>query len=457
MEFDKLETVVEKEDSTTINGRELHYRFLFEKGTFKDTTEITAFTYINTEGKDHPVIFVTNGGPGSGVVWQHLGFFGPQRIRIPDIMHPPVTPPYTLEANPFCLLDIADIVLIDPPGTGYSRLNEETKKEYESVDGDAVAVGIWIQNWIAAHGRVNSPLYFMGESYGTVRAPAVLEALYGGAVLGNKHLAGFSLNGVILLGTAFSTGSSEERASQPIKPALNLLSCAATYALHTGKDPYKAAEEAWAFTPEYVKLLFEGRNASLRRRRAAAEKIAAWTGLDAETLLKNHLSFTMMDFMKKAIPDRIIGFYDGRYLMNDHIRDEDYDVLADDSGMGMFIPAYTAGAYLLAEKYGLPKVPYDLLNCVVNTDWDRKGSRTSLSALENAQRRNEDLRIMFANGLYDLCTVAGNVRFTVARSHLDPVRTEIHEYPGGHMAYVGDDSAALLAKDLRAFILAGTK
>ena len=156
--------------------------------------------------------------------------------------------------------------------------------------------------------------------------------------------------------------------------------------------------------------------------------------------------------MKKAVPGQIIGFYDGRYLLDDHIKEADYDVLADDSGMGMFTPAFTAGAYLLAEKYGLPKVPYDLLNCVVNTEWDRKSARTSLSALENAQRRNEDLRIMFATGLFDLCTVAGNVRYTVAQSALDPERVELHEYPGGHMAYLGDDSAAMLVEDIRKFI-----
>ena len=452
MEFDKLETIVEKKDKTTINDQEISYSFLFEKGTFKDTTEITSFAYLGTKGKHQPVIFVTNGGPGSGVVWQHLALFGPDRIRIPDIMHPPVTPPYELETNPFCLLDIADIVLIDPPGTGYSKLNEETKKEYESVDGDAVAVGLYLQHWITAHKRINSPLYFMGESYGTVRAPAVLEALYGGAVLGNKHLAGFSLNGVILLGTAFSTGSFAERMSQVNKPALNLLTCAATYALHTGKDPYKAAEDAWAFAPEYAKLLFEGRNADAAAVKKAARRISYWTGLPAEQLIKDHLKFTMDDFMKKAIPGQIIGFYDGRYLMNDHIQEADYDVLADDSGMGMFTPAFTAGAYLLAEKYGLPSVPYDMLNCVVNTEWDRKSAHTSLSALENAQRRNEDLRIMFATGLYDLCTVAGNVRYTVAQSALDPDRVELHEYPGGHMAYLGDDSAALLVEDIRKFI-----
>ncbi len=452
MEFDKLETVTGKEGTTTINGSEVHFRFLFEKGTFKDTTEITSFTFINTEGKDRPVIFVTNGGPGSGVVWQHLALFGPERIKLDDYMHPPVTPPYELETNPFCMLDITDIVLIDPPGTGYSKLNEETKKEYESVDGDAVAVALFIQNWIVQHGRINSPLYFMGESYGTVRGPAVLEALYGGAVLGNKHLAGFSLNGIILLGTAFSTGSFEQRMVEVNKPALNLLTCAATYALHTGKDPYKAAEDAWAFTPEYAKLLFEGRNAGTERIRKAAKKIAGFTGLREEQLIKDHLKFSMMDFMRKSIPGKIIGFYDGRYLMNDLIKEPDFDVLADDSGMGMFIPAFTAGAYLFAEKYGLPKMTYDMLNCVVNTDWDRKSARTSLTALENAQRRSEDLRIMFATGLYDLCTVAGNVRYTVAQSDLDPDRTELHEYPGGHMAYVGDESAAMLVKDIRAFI-----
>ena len=452
MEFEKLETISEFNDSISINGTNVNYRFLLEKGSFKDTTEITSFTYINTDSKDHPVIFITNGGPGSGVVWLLLGLFGPERVHFDDIMNPPVTPPYSLEKNPFCLLDIADLVLIDPPGTGYSKINEETKKEYESVDNDAVAVAQFIRHWIVQHERANSPLYFFGESYGTVRGPAVVEALFGGSVLGDKHLYGISLNGIILLGTAFSTGGFKNRLAETNKPAINLLTCAATYALHTGKDPYQAAEEAWTFAPEYARLLFLGRNANDKEVKKAARRISWMTGLKEEKLIKNHLRYTMQDFLKEAIENQMIGYYDGRYLMPNTVKEQDYDVLSDDSGMGMFTPAFSACANLFVEKHGLPKMPYDMLNCVVNTDWDRDSKRTSLTALENVQRRNKDFRIFFATGLFDMCTVAGNVRYTVANSDLDLKRVQMKEYPGGHMAYIGDDSAEKFVKDIREFI-----
>ncbi|MBQ9153922.1 MAG: hypothetical protein IJ130_08905 [Solobacterium sp.] len=458
MELQKIETVVRKEGQIEIGGKQISYCFHYEKGTFADNTEITSYAYT-AEGENRPLIFLTNGGPGSGVVWQHLGLFGPKRIHLDDDLNPQQCAPFRLEDNPFCILDIADMVFIDPPGAGYSYLNPESMKEYASVDKDAAAVALYIELWRIEHRSANRPLYFMGESYGTVRGPALLDALYGGSEASTEKLMGISPDGIILLGSCVTTSHFDQRQGQPVEQSvLNLECCAAAYALHTGKDYRKAAEEAWEFTPEYAQALYMGNSLSDQKKKEIADRLHELIGLDQKKLLKNHLKYGMFEFLQEAVPDKMIGFYDGRYLMDGTAKPQDKphpgttDVLADDPAMGKYTVAFMQGQELFAEEMDLPRKPYNFINAAVNKAWDRHNQRTTIHSLENAQRRNNEMRIMFASGLFDMCTVPGGVRYVVNQSDLDMKRVFIGEYPSGHMAYLGDESAALLVGDIRKFL-----
>lgn len=153
----------------------------------QDEPEATMFsyTYLRTdapEGIDRPVMFVWDGGPGGSCSQQHLNFFGPWRLSCDLTGMPQMRPPYALEDNPHCLLDVCDIVLIDPVGTGYARLLDETQaSKYYSVNGDARAMADFIQTWLTYYDRWNSKLLLCGSSYGTIRCVRVAEELAGGA------------------------------------------------------------------------------------------------------------------------------------------------------------------------------------------------------------------------------------------------------------------------------------
>lgn len=459
MEIKNFEVVKEQDDSIQLKKKKIQYKFQFEKATFEDGTEITSFTYT-AKGKNRPVLFLTNGGPGSGVVWLHIGFCAPKRIHMDNDLTPPMSAPFMLEDNPNTLVDIADLVFIDPPGTGYSYLNEETKKEYASVDGDAAAVARFIERWRIEHRATNRPTYFMGESYGTVRGPALLDALMGGSNSSIGRLVGISLDGIILLGSVVATTTFDKWFYQAVtQSVLNLECCAAAYAYHTGKDVYKAAQNALDLSADYDRAIFLGRSLPEKEKKSMAKKIHELIGIDEEKLLRNHLQYSMNEFLNETIPGKSIGYYDGRYLLDGPGKTQDVpfpntiDVLSEDSAMGQYSTMFIQGMELLAEKYDLPKKNYPLINCVINKEWDRHGRRSGIASLENAQRRNKSMRILFVNGLLDMCTVPGGVHYVVNQSDLDLDRTEIKEYVSGHMAYLGEENAVAMSKDIREFLL----
>ncbi len=459
MEIEKFEVVSSKEDSIKLNKKVVRYTFAYEKGIFEDGTEVTAYSYVG-KGDNRPVVFFTNGGPGSGVVWLHIGFCAPKRIHMDNDLEPPMSAPFTLEDNPNTLVDICDLVFIDPPGAGYSHINKEHKEDYVSVDGDACAVSRFIERWRIEHRLTNRPTYFMGESYGTVRGPALLDALMGGSIASSGRLVGISLDGIILLGSVVSKTPFDKWQDQPVEQAvLNLECCAAAYAYHTNKDVYAYAKKALELAPDYHRALFIGNALPLKEKKEMAHKLHELIGIEEKKLLENHLLYTMKQFLNETVPGKSIGYYDGRYLMDGPGKTQDFphpqmiDVLSEDSAMGQYSTMFIQGMELLSERYDLPKKPYPLINCEINKEWNRHGRRTTLASLENAQRRNRDMRILFVNGLLDMCTVPGGVHYVVNQSDLDLDRVEIKEYVSGHMAYLGEENAKQMSKDIREFIL----
>ena len=162
----------------------------------ENTASIFTVAYTKDGASDpaaRPVTFVFNGGPGSASLWLHMGVFGPKRIQVPSDATSAGAPPYTVEDNTLSILDVTDLVFIDPVGTGYSRpLCEAKGKDFWSPHEDARSIAEFIRIWITEYERWNSPKYIAGESYGTTRASQLVAELQGG-------YTGVAVNAVILI------------------------------------------------------------------------------------------------------------------------------------------------------------------------------------------------------------------------------------------------------------------
>ncbi|MEM6708631.1 MAG: serine carboxypeptidase, partial [Pseudomonadota bacterium] len=184
------------------NGKELTYQVVAGETYLRDTqgepkAAVFAFTYLvdDTTASQRPVTFVWNGGPGSASTWLHMGAFGPKRIVVPTDAQHPGPPPYQIEAAPETILDVTDLVYVDPVGTGFSRaLGAHEPKEFWGLPEDPQSIAEFIRAWLTEHKRWNSPRFILGESYGTTRAAAVADIL--------EDDMSISLNGVVFVSQA---------------------------------------------------------------------------------------------------------------------------------------------------------------------------------------------------------------------------------------------------------------
>src|SRR5690606_36264463 len=192
---------------TTIRGQRIRYTATAGETYITNLSgqpiaSFFSFAYVKDGPRDpsRPVLFVFNGGPGSASIWLHLGVIGPRRVALDRDVNPSSVPPFRLEDNPDSPLDVADLVFIDPVGTGFSHaIGNAVDADFFGVDEDADSVARFIEAWLTENGRWNSPKYLMGESYGSVRAAILPRALMG-APLYTGVMRGITVNGVILLG-----------------------------------------------------------------------------------------------------------------------------------------------------------------------------------------------------------------------------------------------------------------
>ncbi len=427
--------------------------FLDEEG--KPAGSIFSYAYLRSDVEDpstRPVLFGYNGGPGCSSLWVHMGLLGPRRLKLDDELHLPTTPPFELEDNPYCLLDLCDLVMVDPVGTGLGRLfQDKAKEDFYDAHGDVRALAAFIEQWLTRYGRRNSPVLLAGESYGTARSALLVGELLG-AGPEKTEIMGISVNGIMLLGSAFMEDLPVE------KPATSLLTMAATNHYHhpDGKpDRDTFLKEAWQFAQgEYISALFRGDELSREERARVAGKLSYFTGLGERYLLSRNLRVETRDFMHRVLEDEglVVGYYDSRYTWPEILALKDANAIADDPAMGQYTPAFQTAFALMRQELG---ITFDRgskgLSFPANEAWNRKCKTTPAQSLAGAMRRNPRLRVFFASGLYDLCTTAGNARYLASHSNLDMSRVTRGEYPSGHMAYLGEESARLLGADMRKF------
>lgn len=422
---------------------------------------IFSVSYVK-DGKDpsRPVTFLFNGGPGSGSVWLHMGAFGPRRVAIPSDARDDGGPPYPIVDNPDSLLDVTDIVFIDPVGTGFSHaLGKTEPKEFWGVTKDAESVAQFIRLWLNEHGRWNAPKFLGGESYGTTRSAAVLNQLEG-------QYNDVALNGVILISTVLDFAAGADTPGNEMTYVLNLPSMAAT-ALYHGKAQASSVEafveeaRQWAMGP-YAAALLKGAKLGKEEHVAVRKQLAHFTGLSETYLEQADLRVTPARFYKELLRDRglTIGRLDSRYTGKDYDNageepDNDPSFYGIDGGYTAAINAYVRGDL----KFDTDR-RYVTIGSVGPWDWRLGNGRDSDAYLNVAPyigkglRENSGLRVFVGQGYYDFATPFFAAEYALSRTGIPQDRVEYQYYGSGHMMYVRDEDRAKLSQDIRAFIKA---
>ena len=430
----------------------------------KETPEAVIITtsYVKKgENSSRPVFFLFNGGPGSGSVWLQMGAFGPKRVAIPSDANDDGAPPYPLLDNPDSLLDVADLVFIDPPGTGFSHLLPGADPEkYYGFTPDAETVAAVIRRWLNENGRWNSPKFLGGESYGTTRTATVVHQLEG---------AGYNdvgLNGLILISTILDFGADAEVPGNELQYILSLPSMAAA-ALYHGKATAPSVE---AFTEEarrfaegaYASALLKGQRLPAEERAAVRAELSRFTGISEQYIENADLRISLDRFYKELLRDRglTVGRLDSRYTGQDYDNagegpDNDPSFYGIDAGYTAAINSWareTLGYETDRVYQSIGREPQQYWTTTLDGIWGSKYYVNVAPYIGQALRENSGLEVFVAQGWYDFATPFFGAEYSLTRTGIPQDRVHWHYYDAGHMMYVRDEDRGKLSRDIRAFI-----
>lgn len=455
-----------------INGSTVKYSVHAGDTYLKDdkgepTASVFSISYIREDvdnRSQRPLLFVFNGGPGSSSVWMHMGLFGPKRIVLPSDASKVGAPPYPIENNADSLLDIADLVFIDPVGTGYSKPLADTEgKEFWGVKEDAQALAEFVRLYITKHKRWNSPKYLAGESYGTTRAAAMVGELQEG-------WGSIDLNGVMLISSIldFQTGDFTDGNDLPYLTFLPTYAATAWYhdavpdkSQYDSLESFLAKVKAFALD-EYATVLLKGELASEEAKSSVVDTLHAFTGLDKTYIKQTDMRINEFYFMKELLRDRgdVVGRLDSRYLGKDAVQVSSR-FEADPSSYAID-GAYTAALqhYMATDLDVLREEKYNVLSGDVFRNWNwqmgssarSQGFLAMTPTLSRAMRQNKDFRIFIANGYYDLATPFFATEYSMNHHGIDKSRLTMEYYDAGHMMYIHQPSLEQLTDDLRQFV-----
>lgn len=456
------DSVVVTQHKTTIKGQSISYTAnCGTQPVWNDDGKVIAslfYTYYTRDGiSDHstrPLVISFNGGPGSASVWMHLAYTGPVILEVDDEGFP--VQPYGVKANPNSILDVADIVFVNPVNTGYSRiLDKEAKKEtFFGVNADIKYLAEWINTFITRHNRWLSPKYLIGESYGTTRVSGLALAL--------QEQQWMYLNGVILVSP---TDLGIDR-DGPVKAANRLPYFAAAAWYHKQltpelqqKDLDELLPEVEDFTvKELIPALAKGGFIDPADRAAIAKKMADYTGISEQAVLRNNLDVATSFFWKELLREKglTVGRLDSRYTGIDRkVAGDRPDFNSElTSWLHSFTPAIN---YYLQEilKFDT-EVKYNMFGPV--RPWDRSGDQTGEN-LRQAMAQNPYLKVMFQSGYYDGATNYFDAKYSMWQ--LDPSgrmqdRLSFKGYRSGHMMYLRAEDLETANEHLREFIESAT-
>ena len=426
----------------------------------------TAYTKEGqTEMDKRPISFSYNGGPGSSSIWLHMGAMGPRRVVVndPNDNHPA---PYKVEDNQFSILDVSDIIMIDPVGTGLSKaIGKAANKDFWGVDGDIKSVSGFIKQYINENNRWQSPKYLIGESYGTMRSAGVANYLQGNL--------GIVVNGIVLISTVLDMRTLTFQQGDDISYILNLPTYAVTAWYHNKinnkpTDIATFAEEARKFAAEnYANALMKGSDLSDNEKELIAAQVAAITGLSKEYVVKANLRIKEPQFTEELLRSEhlTVGRLDARYKgINQNLLSEasSYDPQSE-SISPPYIAAFSDYFYneLKVDKkltyktsaYSSPGFTWDWKHNK-NNNSDAVISNTSVDLAE-AMSHNPSLKVLALNGYYDLATPFFAAEYTFKHMGLEKRiqnNFTLKYYEAGHMMYIDPASGKQFKKDIATFI-----
>lgn len=422
----------------------------------KDGKVIASLYYTYYERSDvtdksrRPFVMSFNGGPGSASVWMHVAYTGPKILNIDSEGYP--VQPYGIKDNPHSILDVADIVFIDPVNTGYSRILDPKAERsvFFGVNADITYLSEWLNTFVSRNNRWLSPKYLIGESYGTTRVSGLANALQ------NTHW--MYLNGVVLV----SPTELGIKRDGIVGDALSLPYYTATAWFHKKlpadllqKDLPDVLAEAEKFTlDEFIPALAKGGFSEQKAKDDIAVKVARYSGLSKEVVLQHNLAVPTGFFWKELLRDQsfTVGRLDSRYRGIDRMdagSNPDFNAELT-SWLHSFTPAIN---YYLREvvKYKTD-IKYNMFGPV--HPWDNTGDNTGEN-LRQAMAQNPYLHVMIQSGYYDGATTYFDAKYTMWQ--IDPSgkmkdRLRFEGYRSGHMMYLRSEDLATSNEHLREFI-----
>ena len=418
---------------------------------------------------DRPITFLYNGGPGAATVWLHMGAWGPRRVVTLDDSHTPAAP-YRLVDNAYSLLDVSDLVFIDAPGTGFSRIaGKDKEKAFFGVDEDAYAFSQFILGFLSQYGRWNSPKYLFGESYGTPRSAVLVNALE------TDHDVDF--NGVILLSQILNFDLSPD--SPQFNPGADeayitaLPTYAATAWYHdrlAGPKPELPVllQQVEQFaTTDYATALQQGSELPPERRQAIAQRLSQFTGLPVDYILKADLRINGGEFEKMLQDPQ--GLTTGR--LDTRFSGPSLDPLSKESGYDPQSAAISSAYVSAFNDYVRVQLHFGgdrtyKSEISVGKDWDfdhqppgssdpQKGMMNVMPDLASAMKYNPQLKVMLLGGYFDLATPFYEGWYEMHHLQIPPTLTsniEYRYYPSGHMVYAHEASLKQMHDDVAGFI-----
>ncbi|WP_036385130.1 S10 family peptidase [Muricauda sp. MAR_2010_75] len=457
--------------SVTINGRTT--QLATETGTVQLRDEndepiaLFGFTHYQktNPSNNRPIVFAFNGGPLSASFWLHFGVLGPKRIETNDPSYSKPAP-YKVVNNEFSILDKADLVMIDPIGVGFSRPVGDAKwEDFWGVDQDIRSIGLFIEQFLIRTGKMNSPKYLLGESYGTFRNAGLV-----------KHLQdkGIAMNGVIMVSAVFDLQHLLFGPGDDTAYLIHFPTYAATAWYHNkiknkGANLESFLDEVRAFTQnEYAPALLKGDQLSASEKNAMAQKLADYSGLSQDFYLKADLRVTNEEYFQELLRDegKTVGRLDSRYvgINEDPLSQNSFTDPQSDAISTPYIAAFKD--YL----YNDLKVRKDLTYTTTagsrkgfkwdwkhngNIIWNMQVATSTLPDMTSAMKRNPNLKILILNGYYDLATVFFGVEHSINHMGLDAELKKniiMKYYEAGHMMYTHLPSMEKFKNDVDEFI-----